>query len=214
MRKLAALLGLLILVCVCAVALAATHHRRPQPVKAVTAAPMRFTVAARVGEVLHAPAERSHVRSYRWLRCSNRGRACQQIRGATRKTYRVTRRDIGHTIRVRMRVVTPGGGVTTVISDPSPIIVGPAPTNLTLPTISGVAQQGATLTAAPGTWTNAVSFAYQWEDCDAAGANCVPIADATATTYTLAASDVGDTIRVVVTAFNAQASARALSPVA
>lgn len=211
MRKLAILL-VLVLCCSAGIAAARSHHHA-RPVRSVAATPMRATIALHVGQVLHAPAERGHVRSYRWLRCGNRGHACQQIRGAIRKSYRVTRRDVGHTIRVRMRVVTPGGGVTTVVSDPSPVIAGPAPTNLTLPTINGVAQQGQTLTADPGTWSNAVTFAYQWEDCDAGGASCTAISGATATTYTLAASDVGDTIRVVVTAFNAQASATARSHV-
>jgi hypothetical protein len=41
-----------------------------------------------------------------------------------------------------------------------------------------------------------MSFTYQWLRCDAGGANCAEIGGATASTYTLQAGDVGDTIRV------------------
>ena len=55
-----------------------------------------------------------------------------------------------------------------------------------------------------GSWSNSpTSFAYQWEDCNAAGAACVAIAGASAQTYTLTAADAGSTIRVVETASNA-----------
>jgi hypothetical protein len=61
---------------------------------------------------------------------------------------------------------------------------------------------GDVLTGSTGTWQNAVRFTYQWEDCDATGANCVPISGATTQTYTLQNSDVGGTIVFVVTAYN------------
>jgi hypothetical protein len=80
----------------------------------------------------------------------------------------------------------------------------PAPTNTTLPTITGTAQQGQTLTAHNGSWTGEpTGFAYQWQRCDSTGANCSPIATATAQTYLLVAADVGSTLRVAVTASNA-----------
>ena len=78
-----------------------------------------------------------------------------------------------------------------------------APIAVTPPTITGTAQQGQTLTATPGTWTAAdATFTYQWEKCDAAGANCVAVAGATAQTYLVAPTDVGATFVVVVTAAN------------
>src|SRR5207237_71146 len=46
------------------------------------------------------------------------------------------------------------------------------------------------------------SFAYQWNRCDSSGANCAPIAGATANSYVLAEPDVGSTIRSAVTATN------------
>ncbi len=75
-------------------------------------------------------------------------------------------------------------------------------TNVTLPSISGTAQQGQTLVASPGTWsgTEPVSYAYQWRRCNAAGAACANIGGATASNYVVTAADVASTIRVEVTA--------------
>jgi hypothetical protein len=79
-----------------------------------------------------------------------------------------------------------------------------APSNTVPPTVTGVAQQGQTLTASPGTWTgNPVpTYTYQWQRCNTAGANCVNIASATAQTYQPVTADVGATVRVNVTATN------------
>ena len=78
-----------------------------------------------------------------------------------------------------------------------------APANVSLPAISGTAQEGQTLSANPGTWTEApAGYTYAWRRCGAAGASCKAIEGATAPTYTLGAADVGHTLRVRVTAFN------------
>jgi hypothetical protein len=70
------------------------------------------------------------------------------------------------------------------------------------PTISGTAQQGQTLTAAPATFSLAAPITHVWHRCDAAGATCVEIAGATAPTYVVTPEDVGATLRVTVTAKN------------
>jgi hypothetical protein len=71
------------------------------------------------------------------------------------------------------------------------------------PAISGTAALNTKLTADPGTWTSSypLSFAYQWQRCDGAGANCANIRGATGTDYTPEFYDVrpGQTVRVVVT---------------
>lgn len=59
------------------------------------------------------------------------------------------------------------------------------------------------MSASPGTsFAEDATFAYQWQHCDAAGANCADIAGATAQTYGVTAADVGTTLRVVVKASN------------
>jgi hypothetical protein len=87
---------------------------------------------------------------------------------------------------------------------------GPATSTGAGPTIGapaggGPAHDGQTLTADPGTWngTGTLTYGYQWQQCDASGANCHDIAGATSSSYTPTGDDVGHTVRVVITATNA-----------
>jgi hypothetical protein len=70
------------------------------------------------------------------------------------------------------------------------------------PSIAGTPQQGQTLTAAPATFTITAPLTHTWHRCDAAGANCVAIAGATAPSYVVAPEDAGATLRVTTTATN------------
>jgi hypothetical protein len=97
--------------------------------------------------------------------------------------------------------------VTHVSAALVPIVASP-------PLVTGTSQQGQTLTASTGTWGDTpTSYAYQWQRCDGAGANCVDIAGATASTYAVGSGDVGATLRVNVTATNRFGSAAAPSAV-
>jgi hypothetical protein len=79
--------------------------------------------------------------------------------------------------------------------------------NLAPPTIPGIAANGVTLTADPGSWTNEpATFLYQWEDCDSSGENCTPISGANEQSYTPTSGDVGDTLVVQVTASDVSAT--------
>src|SRR5262249_42706361 len=70
---------------------------------------------------------------------------------------------------------------------------------------------GQTLTSSTGDWDGSpTQFAYAWQDCNTAGGACVPTG-ATGATYVLKSSDVGHTIRVVVTATNGAGSTPATS---
>ena len=87
-----------------------------------------------------------------------------------------------------------------------------APMNTTAPTVSGTAKVGQALTAGDGTWSNTpTSYAYQWLRCNGGGNSCVNVANGTQKTYTLAGVDAGNTMRVRVTATNADGSASAQS---
>ena len=91
---------------------------------------------------------------------------------------------------------------------------GLVPSAATLPSVGGNAVAGQTLTVAPNTWSNGpVSLAYQWQRCDATGANCVDVAGAASATYLLLDDDAGSTVRVEVTATNAFGSATKASAV-
>lgn len=85
----------------------------------------------------------------------------------------------------------------------SPANVQFPPENTVLPSITGTAQVGETLTGDDGEWTGspAPTFTRQWRR------GATNIASATGTTYTLVAADVGQSITCVVTATNAAGAA-------
>jgi hypothetical protein len=88
-----------------------------------------------------------------------------------------------------------------------------APVNTAPPTITGNSAVGEFLNASTGTWTGTtpIQYTYQWQRCNAAGANCATISGATQQTYTASVLDERLTLRVQVTATNVDGSASALS---
>jgi hypothetical protein len=84
---------------------------------------------------------------------------------------------------------------------------GAAPSDTTPPTISGTPQAGQTLTADHGQWTGSpTSYSYQYQRCDKNGGGCAGISGADRRLYDLRSADVGHTLRVRVTAKNADGS--------
>ncbi len=149
--------------------------------------------------------------SYQWLRCDNYGNNCAPIAGATSNTYMLVAADVGQTIRSQVTAHN-GGDSQSATSVPTALILPAAPSNTGLPTISGTALVGSTLTATNGTWSGTVSgYAYAWERCDANGNNCTTIAGATDHTYKLTVEDGAHTLRVIVTASNDGGSTPATS---
>jgi alpha-tubulin suppressor-like RCC1 family protein len=73
-----------------------------------------------------------------------------------------------------------------------------APASVSVPVISGTAEDGETLTSTTGTWNNdPYSFTFQWQR------GTSNIGGATSSTYAIQVADVGSTLRCVVTATNA-----------
>ncbi len=82
-----------------------------------------------------------------------------------------------------------------------------APTNTTAPAIVATSQPvaGTALSAQPGSWSaptgaGAITYSYQWQDCNSEAGDCQAIPGAQSPSYTPAASDLGHTLRVTVTA--------------
>lgn len=92
------------------------------------------------------------------------------------------------------------------------IVVGPeaqvAIVNSVLPSISGAAAQtGVVLTADVGAWANTdgvTTYAYQWQADDAGNGVFADISGATAATFTAVVGNVGDALRLEITATNGE----------
>jgi subtilisin family serine protease len=107
-------------------------------------------------------------------------------------------------------LVRTGGRLNVCKAVPGCSTTVAAPVNTALPVISGTAQQGQSLTASTGSWTNSpTGYRYQWLRC--ASGSCSAISGATATSYTAVSADVGDTLEVTVTATNNGGSTAATS---
>jgi hypothetical protein len=88
----------------------------------------------------------------------------------------------------------------------------PPPVNTALPVIGGTVAVEGTLTATKGTWSGKpTGYSFQWQDCDSSGNACAAIAGATASTHKVGSGEVGNTVRVVVTASNTSGSTPATS---
>ncbi|MGH2935771.1 MAG: hypothetical protein ACRDL2_14835 [Gaiellaceae bacterium] len=150
--------------------------------------------------------------AYKWLRCDSQGGSCQPISGANSSTYTVQTADVGSRLRVQV-TATNASGSGDATSRPTGVVkaTGAAPKNTAPPTISGTAQEGSTLTLAPGSWSGnpEPKLSYQWQRCTGTGGGCANINGATGTTYALASDDVAHTVRVVVTATNSKGSSTA-----
>jgi hypothetical protein len=119
-----------------------------------------------------------------------------------------------HTLKVS--VVDAAGNTSTVYS--GHVTTHNAPEDSSAPTIIAPAQvtSGATLTAQPGGWSaptgaGAITYSYQWEACDSQGQSCQAIIGATSSSYTLSAANVGQTVRVQVTATDSDGYTPAVS---
>ena len=152
---------------------------------------------------------------YQWARCSATGTGCANISEAAQsQQYILTSDDLGNRLKVHVTATNSAGtnsrdSLLTPVVKPAP---ANAPVNTARPSISGSAVEGNTLTASNGSWNGATATStYQWQRCDATGADCHDITDATSQTYTPSSLDVGNTLRVMVLATNSFGSAASIS---
>jgi hypothetical protein len=151
--------------------------------------------------------------AYAWQRCSAQGTSCFTLPKETNATYLLRPDDIGHTLRTSVTASNSAGSTVAISSETSLIAArGTAPVNTVPPTISGEAREGQKLTLNAGTWTGAspLTFAYQWQRCDAAGNGCAGLSDR-GQAYQVTANDIGLRLRGVVTAKNSLGSTTAVA---
>ena len=150
--------------------------------------------------------------AYAWLRCDSAGASCSTIAGAQSASYLLTSADVGSTVRSQVTATYAAGSASAQSTQTAAVAAAP-PVNTAPPAASGTPSKGQVLTTSDGSWkgTTPMSDGYQWQRCDAAGGNCVPIAGATASSYTLGPTDVGSTVRSQVTASNVAGQASAKS---
>ena len=131
------------------------------------------------------------VFSYQWQAGGN------DISGATGDTFVLTQAQVGETITVTVSYTDGGGTDETLTSAATSAVTNTNDDPVGLPTITGTATQGETLTADTSGITDAdgpetLVFSYQWQ----AGGN--DISGATGSTFELTQEQVGDTITVTV----------------
>jgi predicted secreted protein len=105
---------------------------------------------------------------------------------------------------------------TATLESGENMVVTIGPYNTVLPAVTGTLDEGDTLTTTNGTWLGdaTITFARAWQRGNVADGNdpsWANISGATATTYILAAADVGKYIRCRVTATNSVGSTVAFS---
>jgi len=157
--------------------------------------------------------------SFQWLRCDEPTTNCEEIPGATSRTYALTTADGTRNIQVRVTGTNASGSrqiqsfyqydVTSApaqIADPIPNPNGGPPFSQA-PRLSGKAQVAQTLAGTVGGWKDPTTeFSRRWMRCDAQGGSCTFIQKVASTdpetgpTYLIRADDVGYTIRMIVTA--------------
>jgi hypothetical protein len=147
---------------------------------------------------------------YQWSICGSDGSACHTIPGATTQTYKFATADQGNTARVAV-IASNGDGSNSATSAATARVAAAAatgPVNTAPPTITGDVSAGGTVTASPGTWNGVapITFKYQWLICGTDGNACHDISGATTQSYQPVKTDVGNTIRVKVTATDSSGS--------
>jgi len=180
----------------------ATSNAISVPALPVNSVAPSISGTAQVGQTLTASTgtwSGSPTYTYQWKADG------ANISGATASTFVLTGSQVGAAITVTV-TATNASGSASATSSATSAVLPLAPVNSVLPTISGTAQVGQTLTASTGTWTNSpTGYSYQWR------ADGADISGATSSTIVLTVAQLGVAITVAVTASNAGGSTVATS---
>jgi hypothetical protein len=133
------------------------------------------------------------------------------ISGETGNTYTTQSADIGLDVYCVVTATNPLGSASQASNSVGPIDSGAvAPVNTVAPVVSGTTTEGQTLACSEGTWTGTlpITYAYIWISDDGLLGDIV---GTDSPTYTLQASDVGNTISCTVEATNAAGAVQAVS---
>jgi hypothetical protein len=150
--------------------------------------------------------------TYTWMRCNKNGNSCDSIAGANSTTYKLVERDVGETIRFRVRATNADGSSRETSNATAVVHASARPGNTSPPTISGTPVEGGTLSGNRGSWSHSpTSYDFFWLRCDRNGNNCNTIGGARSRSYVLTSADVGATLRFSVTAGNSEGTTSATS---
>jgi len=144
-----------------------------------------ITGMQKVGATLTASAKsttKGATLAYQWYASG------AAISGATKPTLLLTSAHASKAITVKVTAKKTAFTSVTATSTATKKIVKTA-----IPTVSGTAKVGATLTAAPGTWTSGTTLKYQWS------ADNTAISGATKSTLVLGSAQSGEAVTVTVT---------------
>lgn len=174
----------------------------------VTTAVVGATLSTTNGAWTSVPAVSGY--SYQWQRSLDGGTIYSNLNGATNSTYVLAESDYGFLIRVVVTATNVNGSTTANSAATSAIgtIV-----NLQIPIARGTLVLGDTLTATQGTWHSAdtLNYSYQWQR-SSNNSSWSDISGATAATHTLVEADLGNYVRIQITARSNLGSLAAQSP--
>lgn len=156
--------------------------------------------------------------TYRWFRCTKTGVAvsgttipsgCSVITGGTGASYTPVSADFGKLLRLQSTATNSQGSASRFSATSAPVVSGPLVSSV--PSISGTAKIGKTLTGNTGRYSGStpLGYTYQWFSClskvNAAKiqpVGCREIVAATSTKYGLTSAEVNRFIVLRVTASN------------
>jgi hypothetical protein len=151
--------------------------------------------------------------AYQWHRCNAAGAHCTSVHGATAAGYTLTAVDVDKVIGLTVTVSDPSGSAVAYASLVGPIAgVRPLLVSTAQPQVTGLPVEGKLLQVTTGAWSPMPErVTYGWERCNANGRICASIQGANASSYTVAALDVGHALLARVTGTFGQATQPTLS---